>query len=101
MLEGCLWLEDMRCQLEKLWTKLCNCAENQERCHYKQKQNDGESSILSLSHSLTLSFFFFFLSLVLFYFQNVGTSATNAISGCEHAQSARKQKRLNNNVWTL
>lgn len=30
MLEGCLWLEDMRCQLEKLWTKLCNCAENQE-----------------------------------------------------------------------
>jgi hypothetical protein len=84
MLEGCLWLEDMRCQLEKLWTKLCNCAENQERCHYKQKQNDGESSILSLS-------------LVLFYFQNVGTSATNAISGCEHAQSARKQKRLNNN----
>jgi hypothetical protein len=96
MLEGCLWLEDMRCQLEKLWTKLCNCAENQERCHYKQKQNDGESSILSLSHSLTLSFFLS-LSLVLFFFQNVGTSATNAISGWDHAQSARKQKRLNNN----
>ena len=50
---------------------------------------------LSLTHSLSL--FFLSLSLVLFYFQNVGTSATNAISGCEHAQSARKQKRLNNN----
>ena len=61
MLEGCLWLEDMRCQLEKLWTKLCNCAENQEEVplqyatrRNKQKQNNGESSIFSLSLSLSL-----------------------------------------------
>ena len=63
-----------------------------------KRRRKFDSLSLSLTHSL---FFFLSLSLVLFYFQNVGTSATNAISGCEHAQSARKQKRLNNNVWTL
>lgn len=30
MLEGCLWLEDMRHELDQLWSNLCQAAQNQD-----------------------------------------------------------------------